>query len=175
MGPSPDVHELHPQLAHVAQLVGTWSGRGHGEYPTIGSFDYVETVTFSHVGKPFLAYTQRTRRIEADGSLGPPLHAESGYWRFPSAGTVEVMLSHPTGITEVELGEIELRDGVLTARLASSHIGLTPTAKSVTELSRTITVHGDTLEYRLAMAAVGEPLQHHLAAALAKLPDDVPS
>lgn len=164
--PGPHRAELHPALHGVAQLLGTWSGRGHGQYPTIEPFDYVETVTFTHVGKPFLAYSQRTRALQADGTLGPPLHAESGYWRFPAPGVVEVVLSHPTGINEIEQGDIESHDGTLTARLATTQIGLTTTAKSVTAIERTVTVHGDTLEYRIAMAAVGEPLQHHLAATL---------
>ena len=167
--------DLHPQLTHVAHLLGTWSGRGHGEYPTIDSFDYVETITFTHVGKPFLAYAQRTRALLPDGSLGPPLHAETGYWRFPSPDTVEVVLSHPTGITEIEQGSVRTDDGVTTIDLISTQIGVSGTAKSVTELARTITVHGDTIEYRLAMAAVGEPLQHHLAGALTRQAPDSPA
>ncbi len=129
--------DLHPDLAHVAHLLGTWSGRGHGEYPTIDSFDYVETVTFSHVGKPFLRYEQRTRRIESDGSLGAPLHAETGYWRFPVPGRVEAVLSHPTGVTEVEEGSITVRsDGATVIDLASTSVTLTASAKSVTALGR---------------------------------------
>lgn len=167
----PDTPELHPQLAQVAHLVGTWSGRGHGEYPTIESFDYVETITFSHVGKPFLAYSQRTRRLLPDGSPAEPLHAESGYWRFPAPGAVEIVLSHPTGITEIEQGAVTASDGVTRFEMSSTQIGLSDTAKSVTRLARTITVQGDTFEYRLAMAAVGEPLQHHLAATLLRQHD----
>ena len=157
---------LHADLRDVARLLGTWIGQGHGEYPTIEPFDYVETVDFTHVGKPFLAYTQRTRALHADGTPGRPLHAESGYWRFPTRGSVELVLSHPTGINEIEHGDIETDDDSLTMRLATTHIGLTATAKQVTAVERIITVHGDTMEYRVAMAAVGRPLQHHLAATL---------
>lgn len=159
--------ELHPDLAHVAHLLGTWSGRGRGDYPTIGSFDYVETVTFTHVGKPFLCYTQRTRALLPDGSLGPPMHAESGYWRFPERGRVEVVLSHPTGVNEIEEGSIDVDDqGATTIRLETTSVALTASAKSVTGIHRTWRVHGDTIAYRVRMAAVGLPLQDHLEAEL---------
>jgi hypothetical protein len=163
--------ELHPNLAQVAELLGTWSGRGSGEYPSIEPFDYAETVTFTHVGKPFLRYEQRTRKVESDGSLGSPLHTEAGYWRFPETGRVEVVLSHPTGITEIAEGTlVTLQDGAIAVSIATASIGLSSTAKPVSAVERKFRLSGDTLEYQARMAAMGLTLQHHLAAILHRQP-----
>ena len=158
---------LHPQLSSVETLLGTWTGRGQGEYPTIEPFEYAESVTFTHVGKPFLAYVQRTRSLGGTGSPPQPMHAESGYWRFPTPGRVELVLSHPTGIVEIEEGTIATRlDGSLVIELTTTTVALTSTAKAVSALERRFIVHGDTLDYTVAMAAVGAPMQHHLSATL---------
>jgi len=154
--------DLHPDLELLAPLLGTWAGRGAGVYPTIEPFEYVEEVVFAHVGKPFLAYSQKTKSV-ADGK---PLHAETGYLRAPQPGCVEWVLSHPSGITEVEVGTYTVTDGRIDIELTTSSIGLTPTAKSVTELGRSLRIDGDELSYTVRMAAVGQPLQDHLAAVL---------
>jgi hypothetical protein len=156
------VADLHPAVAALAPLLGTWAGRGRGEYPTIEPFGYLEEVGFEHVGKPFLRYSQRTK---ADDD-GRPLHAETGYLRVPSPGRIELILAHPTGITEIAEGTLSQHDGVIDIDVESTTIGATASAKEVTALGRSIRVDGDDLTYTLRMAAVGQPLTHHLSATL---------
>lgn len=154
--------DLHPDLQALAGLLGTWQGRGSGTYPTIEPFDYLEEVAFSHVGKPFLVYAQKTKSA-VDGK---PLHAETGYLRSPRPGHVELVLAHPSGITEIEVGTFTTDGTTISLEMTAAHIGLTPTAKEVTALGRSVQVKGDELSYSLRMGAVGQPLQHHLSAVL---------
>lgn len=154
--------ELHHAVHHLGSLLGTWSGRGVGEYPTIETFEYREEVTFGHVGKPFLAYSQRTKHAETD----LPLHAESGYWRAIGPGALEVVLAHPTGILESLAGSLTPTESGLVATLDSAAVTLSPTAVQVDQIRRVFTLDGDTLHYTVAMAAVGRELTHHLEATL---------
>jgi THAP4-like, heme-binding beta-barrel domain len=153
---------LHPDAAPLAFLLGTWAGEGHGEYPTIEDFDYQEEIRFWHVGKPFLAYAQRTWSLEDER----PLHSESGYWRAQPGGRLEVVLAHPNGIVEVEEGVLEASVDGVDIELASIAVARSGTAKEVSSLGRHISVRGDSLVYRLQMAAVGKPSTLHLAADL---------
>lgn len=153
--------DLHPDLESLAFLIGTWRGRGRGEYPTIENFTYEEEVTFGHVGKPFLVYHQRTWSPGGD-----PLHTEHGYLRPGGVDGPELVIAQPTGVVEIHVGPLTGTKLEFRAR----SVALSPSAKSVTAVSRTIEVLDGVLRYRLDMAAVDQPLQFHLEAALERQP-----
>lgn len=150
--------DLHPDVEPFAWLLGTWRGEGDGWYPTISSFRYREEATWTHVGKPFLVYSQSTWAIDD----GRPLHGERGYLRA-AAGQLELVVAHSSGLVEIALGAIE---DVLV--LTSTTIAGTPSAKEVRAVGRRLWRSGPSLRYELGMAAVGQTYQGHLRATLTK-------
>ncbi|MDP2293005.1 MAG: FABP family protein [Actinomycetota bacterium] len=153
------------RLGPLGVLVGTWSGTGHGIYPTIEPFDYLEEITVTDGGvKPFLFYVQRTRAA----SDGRPLHAEAGYVRWAD-GRPELVVAQPTGMTEAHHGVVTTDDdGALIVTFDTVALAATGTAKRVDSVTRELRVLGDQLDYELWMAAVGEPHQLHLRATLTR-------
>ncbi|GLF93248.1 nitrobindin family protein [Streptomyces yaizuensis] len=163
LGPD-EAPEPHPLLAPVAGLLGTWTGRGRGEYPTIAEpFTYEQEVVFSHDGRPFLRYEARAWLLDADGAPLRPAARESGWWRLQPDGRVEALITQPTGIAEISVG----RAGGGTVDLTSHEVALAPTAKKVDASRRRYTFTDDgALDFAHELAAVGLPLQHHLSARL---------
>ncbi|GAA4835451.1 FABP family protein [Garicola koreensis] len=153
---------LHPSLQPAAQLLGTWRGAGRGEYPTIEDFEYVEELTFTDVGKPFLGYSQRTWSPD-----GMPMHVETGYLRIPSESRMELILAQPTGQTELAEGELRVSSEGCSAELHSQVVN-SASAKQVEATIRWLELTGDTLTTRFSMAAVGISMAHHLESVLSR-------
>ncbi len=172
----------HPAIAPLSFLLGRWRGTGKGAYPTIESFDFLQEVTFSHIGKPYLIYTSRTWRLATDerGELArdpggelvrlEPLAVETGFWRPQPDGKVEVLLTHPTGIVEIYHGQFR---GLTSIEMATDAVARTETAKPYTAGKRLYglvpskTREGEKdLAYAFDMAAMGQPLTPHLWAVL---------
>ncbi|HVF52005.1 MAG TPA: FABP family protein [Actinomycetota bacterium] len=151
--------ELHPALKPIAWLLGTWTGEGRGSYPTISPFTYAEETRFWHMGRPLLAYSQRTWNPET----GTAMHSEMGFWRVTQIG-IELVLAHTFGIVEIQEGQIE-RDRIVTR---SRDLVSSGTAKTVQELNRTYELMGGRLNYYIQMAAAEQKLQGHLEASLQK-------
>jgi hypothetical protein len=152
--------ELHPAVEPLTFLLGRWRGEGRGVYPTIEPFEYGEEIEFSHNGRPFLFYVQKTWNL----SDGYPMHSEAGYVRPVSQDRVEFVLAQPSGITEILAGS----HSGSSIELTSTLVGVSPTAKTVSAVKRVISVAGTTLSYQLDMAAVGQDMTIHLEADLEK-------
>jgi THAP4-like, heme-binding beta-barrel domain len=149
---------LHPDVAPLAFLLGSWMGEGKGFYTTIAPFEYGEEIRVWHVGKPVLPYTQRTWSLDD----GRALHAEAGFWRMGGEGRVELVVAHPNGHAEVAEGTLH----GTSISMASISIARTATAKPVDVIERDLNLNGDVLTYELRMAAMGRPLEGHLQAEL---------
>jgi hypothetical protein len=163
-----ELPEEHPALAPLSFLLGRWEGLGKGDYPTIEAFDFIQEVTFTHNGKPFLIYASRSWLLEKDGTKGRPLGMETGFWRPQPGNHVEVLLTHPTGIAEIYLGEVS----GTKVEMATDAVARTASAKAVTAGKRLYGLVDSQrpgekdLAWAYDMAAMGQPLQPHLWARL---------
>ena len=164
-GHLPEAGEPHAALAPVLFLLGRWEGAGVGGYPTIESFQFGQEISFSHNGKPYLFYVSRTWLLEGDGVPGRPLAMEAGFWRPQPEGKIEVMLAHPTGITEIYLGEVT----GTKIELATDVVASTASAKEVRGGHRLYGLVGSDLAYAYDLAAVGQSLQPHISAQLKRV------
>jgi THAP4-like, heme-binding beta-barrel domain len=164
-GRLPEHLDVHPSLDPVRFLIGRWEGAGVVGYPTIESANFGQEITFGHNGKPFLIYSSRTWLIEPDGTIGRPLAMETGYWRPQDEGALEVVLAHPTGITEIYLGAVT----GTKIELTTDAVVRTATAKEVTAGRRLYGLIGSDLGWAYDMAAMGQPLEAHVSAQLKRV------
>ncbi|MBA0881501.1 hypothetical protein Goshw_028856, partial [Gossypium schwendimanii] len=155
---------IHPAVAPLSYLLGTWKGEGEGGYPTINSFRYGEELHFSHPasGKPVIAYSHKTWKLDS----GQPMHSESGYWRPKPDGSLEVVIAQSTGLAEVLKGTYSAEGNVIKL-----HSQVVANASKVREISRVYEMVNGDLHYVVQMATNLTTLQPHLKAVLKKLPE----
>ena len=153
---------LHPLCEPVAFLLGTWRGEGHGGYPGMTPFSYGEEMRVWHVGKPYLAFEQRTWQLDESGALGRPVHGESGYLRCLDEAQLELVVAMAPGHAEVSTGRVE------GGRISVESIGVldAPSAVRVSAVKRTWWLDGDLLRYDVEMSALDQPISWHLSAEL---------
>jgi THAP4-like, heme-binding beta-barrel domain len=155
--------DLEPALLPLAFLIGSWAGVGLGQYPTIEDFRFGQEVTFGYVpGSPFLDYDSKSWLIDEDGTKIRPLAREHGYWRPQPDNQVEVVLAHPTGVVEIWYGEL----GGGKVELRTDTVARTASAKEYSAGHRLYGLVKGDLYWTFDMAAMGQPIQNHLAAQL---------
>lgn len=159
---------LHEACLALLPLVGVWRGEGEVVYPTIdGPFRFGQQVTISHDGRPFLAHEARAWLLDADGKVIRPAAREVGWWRPQPDDTIELLLSHNTGIVEIYYGTPLTQT---SWELATDIVTRTSTAKDVTGSKRLYgLVNNGDLAYVEERAMVGQPLQPHTSAYLRRV------
>ncbi len=157
----------HPDVAAiVAELVGTWTGTGSGQYPTIESFRYRETTEIvERDDHPALRFEQRAYRLTADGEVVS--HWETGLLRLSSDGSARLHDAQG-GRSETMAGHWR-RDG------RAWLISLTSTGYAgddrVVASTREFRVRPAELEYEMRMETTAtRRMSLHLSATLSKTP-----
>ena len=162
--------ELRPdmplQVIPVSWLLGTWRGLGVGGYPTIEEFRFSQELSFTELpGKPFVHHMSKSWLLDDDGNEVRPLAQETGYWRPEADGALELVLSHPTGYSEIYVGRA---DGA-KIELQTDVVARTETAKPYTAGHRLYGLVDSKLLWAYDMAAMDLPLQPHLSATLERV------
>ena len=153
---------LSSELMGIAWLIGRWEGTGKGTYPGTEDFDFGQQVDFAHNGGNYLHYLSQTFEVGPDGKAVRPLTMETGFWRPQGDGTLEVVMSHPEGYTEIWYGKINGAQ----IELSTDAVVRTVSAEDYAAGQRLYgNVEGEML-WTLDKAANGEPLQSHLWARL---------
>ncbi|MFP5283141.1 MAG: FABP family protein [Actinomycetes bacterium] len=148
---------LHPDLVGVAWLLGRWEGTGKSSYPGTADFDFGQQIDFAHNGEGYLHYLSQTFELGENGLAIRPLEMETGFWRPQGDGSVEVVLCHPTGYSEVWYGRVT--GGKV--ELSTDVVVRTVSAEEYTAGQRLYgNVEGDLL-WTFDRAALGQPLQSY--------------
>ncbi|MEI7655162.1 MAG: FABP family protein [Actinomycetes bacterium] len=180
--------QLPQSLLPLSWMIGAWRGHGKGGYAGIEDFAFIQEVTVTTDGRPFLSYESRTWELNDEGRASRPLAVETGYIRpgiradqpaaDASAHPVEMVLCHPTGYAEVFTG-VTVTTGLENAKITGAKLELhttgalsTTSAKKYSGGDRLYGLVNGQLLWVLDMEAMGSELASHVSAQLSPLAAD---
>lgn len=153
-------------IQNLDLLQGTWTGEGRGQFPTVTSFDYRETLVFTRRDEKTLAYEQRTQKRYDGQTEWLESHWENGFIRILENGELE-MVNAQIGRSEVLVGSVEVVGGLVKIRFVSKTIVNDPRMVSS---ARMFEVEGDILRYEMEMhTSAVNGLTAHLRAELRRM------
>lgn len=160
--------DLNDACLSLLPLVGVWRGDGEVVYPTIeGPIRFGQQLIIAHDGRPFLYHEARAWLLDADGKVIRPAAREVGWWRPQPDDTIELLLSHSSGIVDIFYGTPRNQTSWELATDVTMH---TPTAKDVTGAKRLYgLVNNGDLAYVEERAMMGQPMQPHTSAYLRRV------
>ncbi|TCP54356.1 uncharacterized protein DUF1794 [Tamaricihabitans halophyticus] len=160
---------LNDACLALLPLIGVWRGEGEVVYPTIdGPFKFGQQITFAHDGRPFVYYEARSWLLDDAGEVIRPAAREMGWWRpQPADDTLELLLTHSSGIVEIFYGQPK---GQTSWELATDMVMRTGSAKDVNAAKRLYGLVGNgDLAYVEERAMQGQPMQPHTSAYLTRV------
>ena len=139
-------------------LEGIWKGEGRGQFPTVTSFDYRETLVFTRRDEKTLAYEQRAQKRYDGQTEWLESHWENGFLRILESGELE-LVSAQIGRSEVLVGSIESVSAMFRIHFVSKMIANDPRMVSS---GRTFELEADSLRYEMEMQTtkVKQPTPH---------------
>lgn len=160
--------ELNDACLALLPLVGVWRGEGEASHPSLDeSYRFLQQVTFAHDGRPFLFYESRAWKLDGEaGNIVEPAFREVGWWRPQPDDTIELLLVHSAGVSEMFFGSPRSQT---TWELSTDAVIRTPTGDDVTAASRLYGVVEGFLAYVEERATSEHELQPRLSAKLERV------
>ncbi len=167
---------VHPEIAHLSWLVGSWSGFGVGTLPDDEHFRYEEVLQFATDGRPFLEYRSQSWIVDDDGVRIRASHTESGYLRPAPNNGVEAVIANHLGIAELWLGTVTvsaIEDARITGamlKVQAANYVRTPSAPAIEEGSRLYGINNGDLFAVFDMTLPGGATVSHAAIQMKRVP-----
>lgn len=191
--------DLTPELVPLSWLIGVWEGSGRLGEGSAESEHFVQRITFTQNGLPYLQYTAESWLTDEQGTRLRPLSVETGFWALDrklndadggpglapadivpalkSADEVEQLRNAEDGFditaTIVHPGGIaELYYGVIKGpqiQLSTDLVMRGQNSKEYTAATRLYGLVDGDLYWRWDVAADGRSLEAHASAILKKV------
>ncbi|GAA1241896.1 FABP family protein [Prauserella halophila] len=162
--------DLNDACLALLPLIGVWRGEGEVNYPTMDEPARVaQQLTIAHDGRPFLYHEARSWLLDADGNIIRSAARETGFWRPQADDTIELVLSHSSGVIELFYGQTR---GQSAWQLATDAVVRSQTAKEVTAAERLYGIMPDgsgNLGYVEERAMMGHPMTPHVSLVLERV------